>query len=283
MPSVPGRLVDPLCPIDWSHPLNRGLVANWQAGLPGLGGWTGGLTWRDLVRGAKPPRDATLNGLAFPATSTSGWAGPTGRPGGFGALACDGVNDYASSSANMGGLAAASWAVWVRMPAAGGSDFGAWLCGNTGYSASFYLGSDVTPTGQAFFGSVKVTFSFSRDDRWYRIVCVYRGGTSGRVYRNGVSLTGSSSSIPATLPSHTGVQIGGNSSGGYYARAAIDDVRLWSRALSDSEVRAEYEESRAGRPETLRWLPTRAWSIPAAGGGGGGGNRRRRALLLGRN
>ncbi len=54
------KLLDVRCPIDWQHPLNRGLVSEWA--VPPLSGWRGGNTLRDLVRGAKPANDGTLNG-----------------------------------------------------------------------------------------------------------------------------------------------------------------------------------------------------------------------------
>src|SRR6185437_5647427 len=49
------KLLDARCPIEWSHPLNRGLEANWA--VPPLSGWRGALVLRDLVRGGKAPND----------------------------------------------------------------------------------------------------------------------------------------------------------------------------------------------------------------------------------
>ena len=55
------------------------------------------------------------------------------------------------------------------------------------------------------------------------------------------------------------------------ANCYMDDVRVWRRALGAGEVRAVYDESRRGHPDTLRWITARA--VLSARG-----NRRRRHL-----
>jgi hypothetical protein len=75
--------IDTACPVDWAHPLNRGLVADWTI-LP-IPGWRGGLTLRDLVRGGRRPNDGTL-------TAGPTWGGAKGRPGGFGSLNTNGTS-----------------------------------------------------------------------------------------------------------------------------------------------------------------------------------------------
>jgi hypothetical protein len=66
--------------------------------------------------------------------------------------------------------------------------------------------------------------------------------------------------------------------GGYqgYWSGRLDHLCEWGRALTASEVQAEYLDSLQGSPQTLNWLD-RPWlmGVPAAVGG----NRRRRVLL----
>jgi hypothetical protein len=60
----PVRAVDRRSPVDWRHPLNRGLVS-WWAGLPGR---AGGGTLRDLCR----RHDGTLTGFTAPSDAVTG-------------------------------------------------------------------------------------------------------------------------------------------------------------------------------------------------------------------
>ncbi len=83
--TAPIGFVDPACPINWSHPLNTGLIGEWAI-VPNSG-WRGSLLLRDLVRGGHYPHDGTL-------TNGPVWQGSRGRPGSYGSLSFDASNDF---------------------------------------------------------------------------------------------------------------------------------------------------------------------------------------------
>ena len=80
--------IDWMNPVNWQHPLARGLQA-WLCLLPGR---TYGPLWQDLCQ----RRVGTLIGFDQPSSTTSGWQGlrANSRPGAFGRLLFDGTDDY---------------------------------------------------------------------------------------------------------------------------------------------------------------------------------------------
>ena len=82
------RLIDLGNPVS-GHPHNQGLVSWW---LP-LPNNSGGGTLFDICSAKR--NELALTNFAWPGTATSGW---TAGPHGFGALAFDGSDDYATSS-----------------------------------------------------------------------------------------------------------------------------------------------------------------------------------------
>src|SRR5262245_39512882 len=72
-------------PVNWGHPLNRGL-AGWWLALPW---WRGGMRWRDLC--------GKSHGLL---TNGPVWKGAYSRPGGSGAVDFDGTNDIVTIANN---------------------------------------------------------------------------------------------------------------------------------------------------------------------------------------
>src|SRR5262252_2543735 len=90
-PSAAGAI--PLYQVNRSSPLNRALRAWWLV-VPTSN--VGGTVWRDIAgRGYH----GTLNAMARPATSTSGFSRTTQRRSGVGELRFDGTDDYVSASA----------------------------------------------------------------------------------------------------------------------------------------------------------------------------------------
>src|SRR6516165_9159941 len=89
-------LLDCRSPVEWSHPLNRGLVAEWA--IAPLTGWNKSNVLRDLVRGGKAFNDGTLTGTTIPT-----WQIGHIKNGGWGSLF------YAAGSARNS---------WVSFPTA---------------------------------------------------------------------------------------------------------------------------------------------------------------------
>jgi hypothetical protein len=254
-----GGLVDPRCPLDWSHPTNRGLLAEYAA-VPNPG-WRGGLTLRDLVRGGRAPHDGTLvNGPK--------WQGAAGRPGGYGSLSFDGTNDLVNCG-DVPGISGTALTVagWLRRDAAqanfpvpvhketGGGGFILYLDASSG-TINFRVNGSGTATTSAGLAV----------GAWYHCCATY-DGVNQRVYLNGLPDGVHANTAPVGANSQA-LCLGNDAAGvGTYFQGALDGVLLWPRCLSAAEVRAFFDESRRGNPSRWRWLSRAAWSVPAAAGG----------------
>jgi CSLREA domain-containing protein len=71
---------------------------------------------------------------------------------------------------------------------------------------------------------------------WYHLAGTYDGNTL-RLYRNGTEV-GTPVSIEGTVATGDGVVLGGNGSGGETLYGRMDDVRIYNRALSATEIQA---------------------------------------------
>lgn len=258
-----GDYVDPNGPIDWSCSVNEGLVSGWL-NLPN-GQWGGGKTFRDLNRGLQ--NDGTLNNFSFPNTPTSGWQGPQGRPGGYGSLRFDGLDDAVvvpSLAAYLEGPVDYTIAGWLRQTSntIGGiitqADAGNHIIAiySDGTNADFltYEG------GYAFVGA---TANVS-DGAWHHIVGT-KTGTTGRVYLDG-TLRGTGVVKDVNVGSTTECHIGMREGTAYPFPGYLDDLRVYSRTLSAAAVKALYDESRASYPVALRRVRRVAYSLPQVGG-----------------
>jgi len=263
---VPGnKTLDTRCCINWSHPLNAGLVGRWQA----IPGWTGGDKLRDLTRRGN---DGTLTNMAIPATSTSGWQTAGGRPGGCGFLALDGSDDYVSvadAPAINFGAGDFTIAVWAKLAAVNRYILSHQKATSpyTGYG--LYVGTSgllAMETSDGTFASFSAACDLT-DGKW-RHVAVTRVGASIALYQDG-SLLSSGSGRAGDLTQAVGLRIGTFSDGSQPWLGGLDEIRFLGRALSGSEAAALYEDSLRGSPGTLRWLSSRAYFLPAAAGGGG--------------
>lgn len=263
-------MLDVTCPVEWGHPLNVGLAGCWM--VPPNPGWWGGATLRDLVRGGKKPSDGTLTNMAFPATSTSGWAGPRGRQGGRGSLAFDGTDDYVHVPAS------ASYPLTISLWALATSLSGFPACFSVGQASNnndrhvVYVSSG----GSSFFAAQSRSNVPAQGDAvhgraltagvWYHVAAVFASATSRTIYVNGGGgVTNTTSVTPGSLDRMAIGRIAVATPSLYWP-GLVDDVRLYRLALSGGEVSALYDQSRRGHPDTLRWVSTRAWFVPAAAG-----------------
>jgi hypothetical protein len=272
--------VDPACPLDWSHPLSQGLVANWSI-LPN-GGWRGGLTLRDLVRGGHTPHDGTL-------TNGPTWVGG-GRPGGYGGLTYNGTSQYVSLPVAVAVGSAGTVAAWARVDNSAASDrivlgFGG-TGGNNGFRCGIRFTSNKLMVQDRGASNVVTSGTALTAGAWAH--CVYvSDGAAWSLYLNGVA-----QSLTLDTGSNTGKWFGSVSQptgsvfltvgaaqrfGAFesYWPGTIDSVGVWGRALTAAEVRALYDETRRGNPEWWKWLGRRAWFVSQQATG----NRRRRVII----
>lgn len=263
-----GKILDCRCPIDWSHPLNRGLVSEW-AGVP-LSGWIGSNKLRDLARGGKNPNDGTLTGMAFPPSSTSGWQGTRGRVGGYGCLAFDGSNDYVDcGTVSSAALSQVTLAAWMYRSSSSNPMYAGWTTVSPNRlmlewknDGNFYGTTDDGVVSNYPFFSNSAT-------GWHHFVLVFNGSLAQTsrvaVYYDGVSqsLTQGGGGNPTVTHQSGSFTIGVNTSASLFGNGAADDVTLINRALSSTEVAVLYAESKTGNPNRWRWLRGIAYSAPA--------------------
>lgn len=266
-----GPTLDPACPIEWGHPLNRGLLSDWTPGP--LPGWSGGLTIRDLVRGGRTPHDVTL-------TNGPTWAG--GPTPGSKSVLYDGSNDYGGLGTALapfvtGPFAIEMWLKPVAWPTSTGQYAGLiakrsgfstlaweWYYNNpsdavsqgTNDGLSWGSGNSLS-NGTIGFG-VKPALAV-----WSHIVLT-RSGDVYTVYLNGVSAATQTRS--GTVPGGTdqvvlgvlGSELVGTAA--FHYSGSIGSARVYDgRALSDAQVGALYQQRRRGSPDLYRWL--RPWSF----------------------
>ena len=215
-------------PLDWSNQLNKDLVM-YLAMNEGHG---------DVVRDlSMNSNHGTLEGFAFPPTVASGW-----NPGRTGVgLNFDGTNDYIDcgngASLHSGGSFAIS--AWVKTnsisaivgiarkgEAVAGTYF-LWV--NADYTLSIYFYDD-TSTARNLVSTGKISVG-----EYSHVVGTYDDGNELRIYINGIEET---TSETHTRPGAalTDLFVGSLHDGSNSFNGTIDQVRIYSRALTAKEV-----------------------------------------------
>ena len=238
--------IDPLGPVNYLHPLNRGLVGWWLAMPGGRTGYGTG-KWRDLTHNRN---DGTLTNSGLE------WQAQT-HTGGKASLYMGGASDYVGiPSTVIGALpnVAVTISMWIYPNAVGNYEnvFDATSGGASRQLSCFLGGAGGTYVAVAGVGGngAANTYPWVANEWQYFLLTV--SGSNVLVYRNGL--------LTATVASALGgpftaaeLQIGGNPSGGGTASSfRYDDIRINARNFTDAEAMALYMESLRGSPLTLR-------------------------------
>jgi hypothetical protein len=223
------------------------------ASAQGLVGW-----WRVLPTASGTPRwydlmgrfSATLTNMA--ASGTSGW-GATTRAGGSGEVRFDGVNDYGTTpSSALLYPPAFTLTAWVKRTAAGG-DYQRILSHPDGGSRHFWVRqSGTVSTSILVTGGGGTTISHDNEGgpidvgAWYFLSMSYNNVVGFAFARNCVTQFADPQN--GTAYGITDVILFGASSGAAADRftGAMDDVRLYNRALSTPELCTMMRESSQG-------------------------------------
>ncbi|MCP5299107.1 MAG: DUF1566 domain-containing protein [Chromatiaceae bacterium] len=216
--------------------LNMGLVGHWK-----LDETSGTVAADNSGNGNNGTMQGSLN-----ATNDS-VAGKVGT-----ALKFDGMDDYINigTSTILDGVSAVSVSAWVKT-----TDIGAIFTDH--YSDSFWetveLGTDhfIVNSSNALGTRQMVSFAESiKDDSWHHVVGVW-DGSDIELYDNGVlANTASAPSSPwnSARPFTIGARMSSVAPGTHSElEALIDDVRIYSRALSASEVSQLYCQGVPGK------------------------------------
>lgn len=281
-------LINTLFPVDLlspltEHPLNVGRTL-WLLALPG---WSGGWIFQDIARnyGTNSGSFAAYGGqILLHGGGVGGWVNDF-RPGGGQSVRLDGsVNDYiqlrdTSGNARLSSFMSASdgtAAAWVRVTMTAASAAQAYGLPNIlGDPVGNYWGLKVgTISGTTAIwayvwdGAEKRTSGSYTQNAWTRAAWVHGGGTL-YLYLNGL-LAGS---VAAGNVSVTSVVANVGDSGAPNFAGQVDDVAIWSRALSAGEVAEDYRQGIAGYPDVLnRSNPLALFSMPTPSGTPFGGN-----------
>lgn len=191
-----------------------------------------GTTLNDLM-GYK---NLTLYNFADPPTSTSGWnTEPTGI-----VLAFDGSDDYCASSGAWQGGPPLTVAYWFK---ANNVSSTAFTVNNAHYLYGFgtfilnQMGARNSVYSPNVYGNTTL-----QPNIWYHCAIVFQTGTTIYHYLNGVA-DGSGDSNTFTDYPTTTMYVGRYSnSSNYFFNGRLDDIRIWTRALSSSEIAELYSD-----------------------------------------
>lgn len=244
--------------VNWSSPLNRGLVSWWMA-LP------------------DQPRGNILRDLCgkHPGTLTSGPTvqGPRGRRGGFGSTGFGGDNIYVEvpnhARLNPAQFTAACWVrtddattrqVFFGKGTGGGGAATAWWLEIQSNQLLTLVTSDVTSiyiAGGALISGV-----------WHHVAVTFDGVTV-RLYLDGVQVA--STALAGSLVSPTDpIRMGEALTGGFGLglTGSMADCTFFSRPLSAAEIYARRQDSIRGYPTTLNWQYPPLYMLTEEVGGG---------------
>jgi hypothetical protein len=250
----PAELLNP------SHPLNQGRVAWWLT-LPGL---DGGRQWFDLCG----LNHGTLTNMT---TAASGWRGTT-RPGGWGQLLFDKTVsskvDCGTATTNpslfISGTNALAVSLWYQPSQVALNNFlMSWgarsaekfvvLDGNNGFPV---VGA--SPNG-AHANEVTVqAATASVVGAWNHVYAHYDPVAQQIGVRLNAGPLATASFTSGLFATTDNCIIGGQQNSAFYT-GALDDISVWNRILSATEVKDLYDTSRRGYPSILlgsRLLPS---------------------------
>lgn len=259
--------VDLANPVNLNSPLNRGLVS-WYLMLPkfnDVGSGSGKL--RDLMK----TNNGTYTNMSTAPTSTSG-PGRTTRHGGWGQINFAGSTNYVDlADSPFDFTSDFSLALWA-FPTLINSTVQSFICKAESGGYCFQIGAQ-TINRSNFSVHDGTAYRIAETDAvlvvntWVHLIGVVTG-TNVSVYRDGVKQTsqGTMTAAGSTINYNLSLGVNPGATLAQYFIGALDDIRIYKRALSAQEVLTLYTESRQGYPTTLNRLSLVAKAPAAAGG-----------------
>ncbi len=168
--------------------------------------------------------------------------GPTWTSGKVGgALSFDGVDDYVRTSSNPASAYPASFCAWIE-PKKTGNGFSSSIINNIGIEFYLVEGDSEKKSLQVYnsSGSLSSPFGSITPNVWQHVCTTIETDSVARLYINGSLVSG-----PRTLGkmvTSRNMTIGSRALGGAYIlfKGAIDDVRVYNRSLSPSDIQELY-------------------------------------------
>lgn len=256
--------IDPACPIDWSHPLNVGLYADYSVGP--LPGWSGGRKVRDLVRGGKCPHDGdyVLNPKIVASAPTPGF-----RAHSYTHASGTDLIDFGSAwTPSNFPISFGGW-IWLDTLNAG-----AWMgIKNGGNYDGFLAFQNSSKYAYSVYGSGSSGAELSSTTStatgvWRHVFFVSAANNDHRIYINGEQEATSTSTVNSFTVNK--VTLGTMYVNGlpwyqdFYGRTA--GFRIYSRGLQKGHVRELIRQQRTESSELYRWLRPWSFGVEVAGG-----------------
>lgn len=249
-------------PVNTAHPLNRGLVS-WWLHVPG--GSRGNIL-RDIMSG----HHGTLSGGMNHDSAL-------GRRGGYGSLTKSTTSsivtvathaDYDLTTFSYGG-----WYYYNDTSYNWNSGFGKmnsslsdpltdwhWDMASSGHLRTFVW---QTNPGSSDW----ITGYLIPQKAWFFVFLTFDASKHLRLYVNGALHSSNTTTFTSrTKLNNHSIRLGKHWDVSW--RGSFSDQYVFLGALSDTDIFGLYESGLLGHPETLNWLSTRYYSVPAAGGGG---------------
>jgi hypothetical protein len=226
-----------ICCIFFPHQADAGAMVKPANNLGLVGYWSfndgTGTTATDFSGNGNT---GTLTNMSAPATATSGWG--KGKLGG--GLNFDGTNDYVNfgtgNSLNLS--TGGTISMWFKKNGNGGGSYQALIqrfdASVTGYQIYINNSDNIV----RFYTNTVLASTYTlSDSNWHHYVVV-NDGTTTHFFVDGVARgSGAQSMVSVTSPTTNNI---GNYSSSGITNGAFDEVRIYSRALSATEVGALY-------------------------------------------
>jgi len=255
--------------VDWENPINReaplnsGLVFKTMAAGPAYGSKKA-TDW--IAR-----NDGTLTNF----TDGYGYVGPLGKPGGWGALRFDGVDDYVliggSFSGPISDIGTGDFSVCLWAARSGSTGTYRGFIGNgAGFTQGLWFGSSAGGVLGGYIASaseMQSTYTVPTDLSWHHYAITRQTGIV-RMYADGKSAGAGTWTRTGTLYSSSSTLIG-YAAGYQYMLGYIDDINIYNRALSSTEVAGLYEASMNFYPTQLNRFAYRPRYVPSGFNPGG--------------
>ena len=247
--------VNLITPVNWQHPLNRGLVAWWLV-MPGNNAGS------KLVDITKYGNDGTLTNM----NTATAWKGAN-RLGSYGALDFDGSNDYVNLGSdvetNISQFSLSAWVRWTRGGTQAPEEVVVSRWADSEANKMYLWRWDSATSSMEFFTNTSGDDVLTSSDvdlsdlDWHLINATFDGSTM-RQYIDGVVSTSTTATTGATNSNATVVTAGLDTRDatteldGFLG--LISDIRIYNCALSESEILHLYQDSLLGYPHTLNYI-----------------------------
>ena len=251
-------------PINWQHPLNRGLL-HWWITLPGQGP---GPYLPDIVKGN--PKPGTLTNMP----NGGSWGNyQSGHGRVFDAPLYDGTNDYAACGDidDLEGVTALSIDAYVNSTTlSGGTDGLRYIISKEDGGGFIWILRQLTGGDKiqwfVFDGTIRgpqETTGFTANE-WHHLCATYGSGVGLDIYRNGVASSSTGFAAVGTLSTSTAVvsigSLAANTGRAWSGR--LPSIRATQRRYTQDESWQLYQEAEKGWPNLLNHVPNRTLFLP---------------------